>query len=121
MIDNLDLNTLRKIPHIGYYFRYNLHRHDFRELTYKSELRGHYTAKPLYGKMTLEGRVDTSSSFNGDVATLFVPLSAREAKDAHLFITHTDPAALAFENGKKNWKVINGVAERYIKRKMAKA
>lgn len=121
MIDDLDLKDLRKTPLIGYYFRYDLHRHDFHELTYKSKLRGHYTAKPLYSKLTPEGRVDTSGSFNGDVAALFVPLSAKAEKDVQLFVTHTDPASLKLENGKKNWKIINGAAEKYIKRQIAKA
>jgi hypothetical protein len=121
VIDDLDLKDLRKIPRIGYYFRYELHRHDFHELTYKSKLRGHYAAKPLYGQMTSEGRVDTSGSFNGNIATLFVPISAKSIKDTRLFITHTNPATLTIENGKKNWKVINGAAERYIKRKIATA
>lgn len=121
MIDDLDLKDLRKIPRIGYYFRYELHRHDFHELTYKSKLRGHYATKPLYGKLTPEGRVDTSGSFNGNVAALFVPLSAKTEKDVQLIVTYTDPARLTLENGKKNWKAINGTAERYIKRKIAQA
>ena len=121
MIDDLDLKELRKISRIGYYFRYDLHRHDFHELTYKRSVRGHYAAKPLYGQMTPKGRVDTSGSFNGDVAALFVPISAKTAKDVQLFITHTNPATLTLENGKKNWKVINSTAGRYIKRKLAQA
>lgn len=121
VIDELNLKVLRKIPQIGYYFRYELHRHDFNELMYKDRLLGHYAAKPLYGKLTQDGCVDTSSSFNGDVAALFVPLTAKTEKDVQLFITHTDPETLTLANGKKDWKAVNDAAKSYIKRKIRKA
>ncbi|HEU4838233.1 MAG TPA: hypothetical protein VFS88_02360, partial [Micavibrio sp.] len=115
-----DLKALRKIPRIGYYFRYDLHRGNFYEIKIKDRLYGHYTAKPLYGRLTPEGRVDKSAGFDGDVAALFIPLEAHAQQDARLFVTHTDPAKLVLANGKKNWKAINKVAESFIKRKIAK-
>lgn len=121
MIDELNLKALRKIPRIGYYFRYELHRRDFNELIYNDRLRGHYAAKPLSGNLTQDGSVDTSGSFNGDVATLFVPLTAKTETDVQLFIAHTDPKTLTLADGKKNRKAINHAAERCIKMKVAKA
>ncbi|ANH81951.1 hypothetical protein A8C56_14120 [Niabella ginsenosidivorans] len=78
MIDDLNLKELRKARRIGYYFRYPLHRNNFHVLEAGDHIYGHYTAKPLYGQLTPEGRVDKSSGFNGDVAVLFVPLAAKK-------------------------------------------
>src|SRR5574340_1499853 len=47
MLDDLDLDELRRVPRVPYYFRYRLHRHDFHDLLVQDRLRGHYTAKPL--------------------------------------------------------------------------
>ncbi len=119
MIDDLDLKEIRKVRKIGYYFRYPLHRSDFHELTLDGNLRGHYTAKPLYGRLTSEGRVDKSAGFNGDIAALFVSLEAVSAHDVKTYITHTDPEKIQTSNGKKDWDVINTAAERCIKANIA--
>ena len=85
MIDDLNLDELRKAGRIGYYFRYPIHRNDFHDLRINDHIHGHYTAKPLYGHLTPEGRVDKSAGFNGNVAVLFVPLAAKTADDVKLF------------------------------------
>ncbi len=110
MIDDIDLDELRKARRIGYYFRYPLHRDNFHELEISNHLYGHYTAKPLYGRLTSEGRVDKSAGFNGDVAILFVPLAAKVADDVELFISHTTPKNIQLSTGKRNWEKINEMA-----------
>ncbi|WP_300600885.1 hypothetical protein [Niabella sp.] len=120
MIDDLDLDALRKTRRIGYYFRYPLHRNDFHDLKIDNELRGHYTAKPLYGRLTPEGRVDTTAGFNGAIAVLYVPLKAGDPDQATLFITHTTPDVLRLSNGKRNWKKIRAVAVKAIIERLAK-
>ncbi|MFT3750685.1 MAG: hypothetical protein QM768_20405 [Agriterribacter sp.] len=114
MIDDLDLDELRKSRRIGYYFRYPLHRNSFHDLRINEHLYGHYTAKPLYGHLTPEGRVDRSAGFNGDVAVLFVPLAAKTTDDVELFISHTAPENITLPTGKRNWKNINEVAAKFL-------
>lgn len=117
MIDDLDLTELRKSRRIGYYFRYPLHRNNFHDLKIKERLYGHYTAKPLYGRLSPDGRVDKSAGFNGDVAVLFVPLEAKAPTDVERFISHTMPEDILLPTGKRNWKKINAIAvESIIKR-----
>jgi len=107
MIDDIHLDELRKARRIGYYFRYPLRRLDFHDLNIQNRRYGHYTAKPLYGRLTPEGRVDKSAGFNGDVAVLFVPLTAQKADDVVLLIFHTTPKNIQLPSGKRNWKKIN--------------
>lgn len=114
MLQDLDLEELRRMPRIGYYFRYPLHHGDFHELRLKDRLRGHYTAKPLYGRLTSEGRVDRSSGFNGDVAALFIPVEARSARAVKLVLTHLDPQRITLPDGRRNWPVIREAAEHRI-------
>ncbi|PPK99964.1 hypothetical protein [Parapedobacter indicus] len=114
MIDDLDLDELRKMRRIGYYFRYPLHRNNFHDLKIKDRICGHYTAKPLYGRLTPKGHVDKSAGFNGDVAVLYVPLEAKTSDDAELFISHTDPKNIQLATGKRNWKKINEIAVKSI-------
>lgn len=114
MLDHLDLDVLRRVPQISYYFRYPLHRHDFHELNLKGKLRGHYAAKPLYGRFTAEGRVDRSAGYNGDVAALYVPVDARSVEDAEVIVTHMEPERVKLANGRRNWPAIREAAERGI-------
>lgn len=114
MIDDLNLDELRKIRRIGYYFRYSLHRNDFHDLTIRGYIYGHYTAKPLYGRLTPEGRVDRSAGFNGDIAAIFIPLEAKTPADAALFLLHTTPEDIQLPTGKRNWKKINDITVKYI-------
>jgi hypothetical protein len=110
MIDDLDLDELRKTRRIGYYFRYPLHRNSFHDLKIRDHIYGHYTAKPLYGRLTPDGRVDRSAGFNGDVAVLYVPLEAKTPDEAELFISHTAPSNIQLPTGKRNWEKINEAA-----------
>ena len=114
MIDDLNLDELRKAGRIGYYFRYPIHRNDFHDLRINDHIHGHYTAKPLYGHLTPEGRVDKSAGFNGNVAVLFVPLAAKTADDVKLFISHTAPKNIQLPTGKRNWRKINDVAVKFL-------
>lgn len=114
MLDDLQISALRTVPRIGYYFRYPLHRKDFHAFRKQNRIRGHYAAKPLYGQLTETGHVDRSAGFNGDVATLFVPLKAQTPEDVELLIGHTAPEALTLPSGKKNWDAIRHTAEKSI-------
>ncbi len=114
MIDDLDLEKLHKTPRIGYYFRYTLHRSNFHELKIGNHIYGHFTAKPLYGRLTAQGRVDKSAGFNGDVAIIFVPSAVKTLDDVELFVAHTTPASIQLPGGKRNWKVINETAAKFI-------
>ena len=118
MIDDLDLDELRKTRRIGYYFRYPLHRNNFNDLRIRDHIYGHYTAKPLYGRLTPEGRVDKSAGFNGDVAVLYVPLEAKTPDEAELFISHTAPKNIQLSTGKRNWEKINEVAVESITKRL---
>ncbi|HMR82983.1 MAG TPA: hypothetical protein PKE30_07625 [Niabella sp.] len=118
MIDDLNLDELRKTHRIGYYFRYPLHRSNFHDLKIGDDVCGHYTAKPLYGLLTPEGRVDKSGGFNGDVAVLFVPLNAMVPDDVTLFITHTEPENIRLATGKRNWEKINEIAIKSLMKRL---
>lgn len=119
MLDDLDLDELRRVPRVSYYFRYRLHRRDFHELCVQDRLRGHYTAKPLYGRLTPKGRVDRSVGYNGDVAALFVPIEAQKVQDASLILTHIDPERVTLDTGRRNWPAIREAAERGIHEMLA--
>lgn len=118
MIDDLDLDELRKTRRIGYYFRYPLHRNNFHDLKIRDHIYGYYTAKPLYGRLTPEGRVDKSAGFNGDMAVLYVPLEAKTSDEVELFILHIAPKDIQLPTGKRNWKKINEVAVESITKRL---
>ena len=114
MVDDIDLAALQADPRIRYYFRYRLHREDFRELRVRDRVEGHYAAKPLYGRLTPQGRVDRSSGYNGDIAALFVPVDARTPHDVTLLLTHIPPAEIVLPTGRRNWGAIHAAAEARI-------
>src|SRR5574340_94954 len=115
MLDDLDLDELRRVPRVPYYFRYRLHRHDFHDLLVQDRLRGHYTAKPLYGRLTPDGRVDRSAGYNGDVAALFVPIEAQTVHDESQILTHIDPRRGRLATGRRNSPAIREAAEHGIR------
>ena len=115
MLDDIDLDALRRVPRISYYFRYPLHRSDFHEPREQDRLRGHYTAKPLHGRLTPKGRVDRSAPYNGDVAALFVPTEARTVADARVVLTHIAPRRITLATGRRNWPAIRMAAEHGIR------
>lgn len=109
-----DLGELRRIPEISYYFRYPLHRHDFHDLRFEDRLRGHYAAKPLYGRLTPTGRVDRSAGYNGDIAALFIPIEARSPADANVLLAHIAAEQVLLPTGRRNWPAIREAAEQRI-------
>lgn len=111
MFKDLDLSELRRIPRISYYFRYPLHHGNFHELRLDDRLCGHYTAKPLYGRLTAEGKVDRSAGYNGDVAALFIPTEAQSVQAAQLVLTHMEPQRITLPNGRRNWPAIREAAQ----------
>jgi len=118
-LEAFDLDALRRVPRVSNYFRYPLHHRDFHELRLGNQLRGYYAAKPLYGRLTPNGRVDRSAGYNGDVVALFVPLSARAVDDVSLVLTHIDPQNVTLTTGGRNWPAIRKAAELGIREMLA--
>lgn len=114
MIDDLDLDELRRMPRISYYFRYPLHRQDFHEFKLQNKMRGHYAAKPLYSGLTPDRRVDRSTGYSGDIATLFVPLEAQSVNETSMIFAHLAPQRIILSNGHRNWSAIREAAESSI-------
>ncbi len=115
MIDDLDLDELRRVPRVSYYFRYPLNRQDFRELEDRDRLRGHYAAKALYAGYTSDGRVDRSSGYDGSIAALFVPLEARTVDEVSVVVTQIEPPQIVLADGRRNWTAIYRAAEQEIR------
>lgn len=103
----------RALPGFGHWFRYPLHRHDFHALrdAQARRLLGYYSAKPLYGKLDANGRVDRSAGFSGRIAGVFVPSPARSWRLAELFLTEVPACEVARADGRRNWPAINAAAE----------
>lgn len=114
MLENIDLEELRKIPQIAFYFRYPLHRHDFHELRSQGQVRGDYAAKPLYERLTPSKHVDRYSEYNGDIASLFVPQGTNSFDALRLILTHIDRRRILLPSGRRNWPVIRAAAEESI-------
>lgn len=113
--DDIDLGALRRDRKFSYYFRYPLNGHDFHPVRVDDSLRGHYASKALHSDFTPDGRVDRTSPYNGDIATLFVPLEACTPGQTQLLLTHVDPGQIVHEDGTRNWAVIRGAAETRIR------
>ena len=111
MLDDIDLADLQRQPRVSRYFRYRLHRRDFHELGLKDRPLGHYAAKPLYARLTPQGRVDRSSGYSGEVAALFVPREATTPDAARLILARMDPRRVAHPGGRRNWRAIRAAAE----------
>ncbi len=111
MFQEFDLLELRRIPLFARYFRYPLRHRDFREVREKRRLLGRMAAKPLYGKLTSEGKVDRSAGFNGQVAVIFIPARARSPRSAVLLITKMPRRNVRKSDGSRNWDAIFAAAE----------
>lgn len=109
------LQTLRRNKQVAYYFRYSLHHAEFREVRDHNRLRGYFTAKPLYGKLTKEGQVDRSGGYNGEIAVLFIPSPARSPSQATVILTKIPKQQIALPNGKRNWDNIRQAAEHAVR------
>ena len=118
MFKELDLQALRRVPKFAYYFRYPLRHSDFHEVRAAGKLLGRFAAKPLYGRLTSQGKVDRSAGFSGQVAVLFLPARARTAAAAKLFLTRMPRQRVVGPGGRRNWPAIHAVAERAVLRKL---
>jgi len=119
MLEDLDLADLWRQPHILRYFRYPLHRRDFHELRVEARPMGHYAAKPLYARLTPQGRVDRSSGYSGEVAALFVPREAVTPGEAEVVLARMDPRYVVRPGGARNWPAIRAAAEGGIRDMLA--
>jgi hypothetical protein len=120
MFKSFDPQALRSVPRIAHYFRYPLHHAEFREVRDEGRLLGRYAAKPLYGRLTREGKVDRSARFNGQVALIFIPARARSVRSARLILTKMPRDRVARADGRRNWPAIRAAAERAIRRQLAR-
>jgi hypothetical protein len=114
MFEDIDLAALRRIPEIAHYFRYPLRHADFREFRFDGRLRGRYAAKPLYGRLTPDGKVDRAAGLNGEIAVIFIPSRARTAQAASLLLTHLDRSCVVLPDGRRNWPAIRAASERRL-------
>lgn len=117
--DSLDLHALPEaLPAFRHWFRYPLHDHDFHpvraDTKRNGKLLGYYAAKPLYGKLDAQGRVDRSAGLNGEVIAVFVPSPARSWKRARLIRTRMPRERVRRVDGRRNWMEIRRVAEQAI-------
>ena len=110
----------RALPALRHWFRYPLHRHDFHPLrdARGARLLGYYAAKPLYGRLDAEGRVDRSVGFDGRIAGVFVPSPARSWAQAELFFAEMPRDLVARADGRRNWPAINAAAERALRQQL---
>jgi hypothetical protein len=115
MFKEFDLQALRHVPKFAHYFRYPLHHRDFHEVREQGRLLGRMAAKPLYGRLTREGKVDRSAGFNGQVAVIFIPARARTPRAAELLITKMPRQRVAKADGRRNWEAIYAVAETAVR------
>jgi hypothetical protein len=115
---SFDLKALKRSPRISFYFRYLLYHSEFREIRENNSLHGYYAAKPLYGKLTEEGKVDRSAGFNGKIAVIFISSPARSAKQAQLIFTQLLKKQGTLPNGKRNCSAIRKAAEHAIREKL---
>ncbi|MEJ2706267.1 MAG: hypothetical protein P8074_01520 [Anaerolineales bacterium] len=116
---NLDLKVLREKPEFSYYFRYPLHYDDFHEVRSEGNLQGYFAAKPLYEKLTDQGRVDQSANYSGQIAIIFMPSPARSVKHARLLFTRIPKALITHEDGRRNWTAIRSAAESVVRQELA--
>lgn len=119
MLEDLDLHGLCRVPQISYYFRYPLHRRDFHELRWRDRVYGHYAAKPLYDRLTAQKRVDRSSGYNGDIASLFVPSDIELPHGVRLLVMHIAPQRIVLPSGRRNWPEIRAAAKASILQMLA--
>ena len=121
---SLDPADLRhSLPGFAHWFRYQLHERDFHPLRADDDanarLLGYYAAKPLYGKLDPQGRVDRSAGFSGEVVAVFVPSPARSWRRARLVRARMPRRRVRRADGTRNWPSIRRAAETAIRRSIA--
>lgn len=117
LLEKSSLENLRRNPKIAHYFRYALHPSDFKGVRKEGRLLGRFAAKPLYGRLAQEGRIDRSAGFNGQIAILFLPARARTAGAAELILTRMRRNRITLPNGRRNWTAIRAAADQAIREK----
>lgn len=115
MFEDFDLLSLRRVPQFAHYFRYPLHHRDFREVRTQGRLLGRMAAKPIYGRLTREGKVDRSAGFNGQVAVIFIPARARTPRAAAVLLTKMPRQRVTNADGRRNWEAIYAAAETAVR------
>ena len=115
MFEEFDLQALRRVPQLAHYFRYPLRHQDFHEAPEQGRLLGRMAAKPLYGRLTVAGKVDRSAGFNGQVAVIFIPARARTPRAAELLITKMPRRRVTKASGRRNWEAIYAAAETAVR------
>jgi hypothetical protein len=108
--ENIDPERLRRQRPFPRFFRYRLHRDDFQPVKRGRRVLGYMTAKPLYGKLTAEGRVDRSGGFNGRIAVIFVPTPASGHRPPRLLFARLPRRCITRPDGRRNWPVIRAAA-----------
>jgi hypothetical protein len=111
------LNGIRKRPEIRYYFRYGLSGREFFEIRDKGRLLGRASAKPLYDRLTSEGRVDRSSGYSGRIAIVYVPSRVRRPERAELLFADVDPNSLVTAHGRRDTnRIVQMAREKILER-----
>jgi hypothetical protein len=62
-------------------------------------------------RLTSKKRVDRSSEYNSDIASIFVPSEADSLRDLRLLLTYVAPQRILLPSGRRNWSVIRAAAE----------
>jgi hypothetical protein len=93
-----------------------LHHRDFHVVRDGGRLLGRLAAKPLYGRLTSDGKVDRSAGFNGQVAVIFIPARARTPSAAKLLITKMPRRHVTKADGRRNWEAIYTAAENAVRK-----
>ena len=74
--DDIDLDAVRRLRNVSYYFRYPLTARDFHAVYVDDNARGHYASKALHSGLTPDGHVDRTTPYSGDIATLCAAFDA---------------------------------------------
>lgn len=117
MLRQDDVDAARRDRRVRCYFRYRLHTRDFHDLYGGGTLRGHYTAKPLYGRVDAQGRVDRSGGYDGRIAVLFLPEPV-DPDAVRLLFARLPPPRLTTGAGRRNWPLIREAAESALRREL---
>lgn len=112
--NSVDPEKLRRRRTVSHYFRYPLHRDDFHTVRQGRRVLGYMVAKPLYGKLTAEGRVDQRSGFNGRIAVLFLPAPLNSGRRPHLLFARLPRRCITRPDGRRNWPFIRAAARRAV-------
>jgi len=111
---SIDPEKLRRRRPFGHYFRYRLGREDFLVVKNGRRVLGYMAAKPLYGKLTAEGRVDRDAGFNGRIAVIFVPSPVNSGKPPRLLFARLPRQRITLPGDRRNRPAIREAARRAV-------